>query len=54
MLRCINCGRTYDPEGWDPMGGDCPIVLDEDTKEVIAPDKLYSSMEAYATKKESK
>lgn len=27
-LKCLNCGRTYDAEGYDPLGGDCENVHD--------------------------
>lgn len=37
-LICIKCGREYDDEGWDPMGGDCPRVRDSETGELITPE----------------
>jgi hypothetical protein len=41
MLICVECGKRYDPEGYDPMGGDCPVVRDEETGEVITPDSDF-------------
>lgn len=34
-LVCVECGRRYDPEGWDPMGGDCPVVKNEADGQII-------------------
>jgi hypothetical protein len=46
MLRCVDCGRTFNPEGWDPLGGDCPVVVDEDGT-VIIPTDAYANIESY-------
>lgn len=42
-LTCITCLRTFSEEGWDPMGGDCPIVQDS-TGKVITSDGDFASL----------
>lgn len=46
MLTCIVCKRSFDPEGWDPMGGDCPVVQDEQGR-VISPEGDFDSLAAF-------
>ena len=46
MLKCIGCGKQFDEEGWDPMGGDCPIVQDEDGV-YVTPKGEFATLELF-------
>jgi hypothetical protein len=48
-VTCITCLKTFDEEGWDPMGGDCPIVQDS-TGKIITPNEEFSTIEEFRKK----
>lgn len=43
-LQCIECGKVFDAEGWDPMGGDCSVVRETSSGVVIAPHGEFATM----------